>query len=193
MRQDKKLALVVLVVTRSLSSGCHRALAPQLHYSLPPAVFLPIESAGIRDASSDFVTTFCTVLREFEAEAEYGCDHFLVGAHLEAGLPVILLKNFAWAKYRIVTVSGFLSGCAKGPQFEMFGDTDDHLKMHHIVLERVSLKGLGSVEDGANQVVNYLRATTQQNDKRKILFVGYSKGAADLLSAMVQLLAKLPH
>jgi hypothetical protein len=149
-------------------------------------VFLPVESTGVRDSSNNFGAAFCSVFKEFQAAEQYGCYHYFRDSNPKQ-MPgeVALASDQDLGKFRFVLVSGFMSGCLKGAQFEVYGDADQHLLRHHVSLERIALEGMQSVEEDARQIVAKLVANTSPQDDRRIILIGYSKGAADLEAAIL--------
>jgi hypothetical protein len=96
------------------------------------------------------------------------------------------------SKFRFVLVSGFMSGCVHG-SFDVYSDADEPLLVHHVTLERITLEGMQSVEDDARQIVNQLKASTSTQDDRRLILIGYSKGAADLQGAILHIQNESPE
>jgi hypothetical protein len=169
-------------------TGCHRTFAPKITYPLPPVAFLPINSEGIRDASNGFEATFCSVFKEFQAQEEYPCEHFIRDSSPnQKPQPSLFADDASLSRYRVILVSGFLSGCLRGTQYNVFGDADKYLLQHHVTLERIPIEGMESVEADSRQIIDYLNVSTKQGDDRPLILVGYSKGAADLEAAIIRI------
>jgi len=181
MRSSRALVLVTSTV---LLVSC----TPKVRYSLPPTVMLPVESAGIRDASKLFGATFCSVFEEFVSQKEDGCYRYLGGLQTKQSLPQPPhTSDIELQRYRYVLVNGFMSGCFRGSAFQVFGDADAHLGTHGVKLERVMLTGMDTPEADAEQIVNYLLSAASLTDSRPIVLVGYSKGATDLQAAILRI------
>ena len=181
-RLAMKTRIVLVLVVCVALMGCHHRLAPVVSYCLPPTVFLPVESAGVRDSSPEFGAAFCQVINdEFKGSFPSGCYSYFRDTQpkqLPPSGPIPLASDRDLSQYRIFLVSGFASACFK--DVPMFGEGVQHLEaLHGIRAEPLELTGLESVDDEAAQILVQLRQRALEDKKRWIL-VGYSKGAADL-------------
>jgi dienelactone hydrolase len=131
-----------------------------------------------RDRSVQFAQLFCAVLsQERPDEGEWaGC-----GDYLEAGAkPASKLSPLA-QNYRVLVVPGVFNVCAsKAPAFEQ---GRKHLIEHGIPAELLAVPNDTSEANG-RRIMDYIRERSQ-DDPRKYIVIGYSKGAPDAHEAVV--------
>jgi pimeloyl-ACP methyl ester carboxylesterase len=80
---------------------------------------------------------------------------------------------------RVMVVGGIFARCARVPVFD---DAKQHLEAHGIHLEHVPVFGNGSSEQNAAEIKRYLE---QHPGNEPYVVVGHSKGAVDLLEALI--------
>lgn len=134
----------------------------------------------VRNVAAVFGDIFCTVLaKENPDTGEWGgCEsYFQGGGKRDAMLPDIPKD------YRVLVVPGFMSSCfADSPAFQ---EGQEHLRSKYGVTVDLLPVPNDPSEDNAKLIARYLKEQTQ-NDKRKFIVVGYSKGAPDLQVALVR-------
>ncbi len=136
-----------------------------------------------RDQTRKFAEVFCSVLeREHPDAGEWGpCGQYLDGAVGDTGRT--LPPSNAWSKYRLLIVPGVFSACTTGTP--AYREGQKHLKdAHGMTVELLSVPN-DSSENNGRIVAQYLREHARDDD-RKYIVVGYSKGAPDALTALVQ-------
>src|SRR5712692_1296107 len=86
--------------------------------------------------------------------------------------------------YRVLVVPGFFSECASStaPAFE---EGVEHLRAKHNLTVDWWVPPNASSEDNGKALAEYLRGQ-MQNDRRKFIVVGYSKGAPDVQTALAK-------
>ncbi len=174
-------------------AGCTHRLAPVVKYCLPPTAFVPVASAGIRDASPDFASVFCKVKDgEFKDQYPKNCYEY-VSDSAPKTMPAAVTEYASdeqMQRYRVFLVSGFASACFRDALLydTPLGVKDSvaHLHVQHGVdVETLDLPGLLPVENEGQAVLDQLKAKANE-DNRKWIVLGYSKGAVDLQWVLLQ-------
>ena len=137
-----------------------------------------------------FADVFAAVL---SGENPVGGSWENAGVYLEAGAgrvapPQPAIERTlqpAVNRYRVLIVPGFLSGCALTPQgsSSAFKQAREHLQTAHGVDVAMLQVPNDSCENNGKLIAKYLRQHAE--DGKKYIVIGYSKGAADLESALL--------
>ena len=136
----------------------------------------PIQSASA--ANQKFADRFCSVLKQSNPdEGEWGeCERYIDGPGRTDLQMDPISKN-----YRVLIVPGVLSSCDLAPPAYQEGQV--YLRQKHgLTVELLSVPN-DSTEDNAKLIGEYLRLQ-MQNDSRKYIVLGYSKGAPDMMAAL---------
>jgi hypothetical protein len=130
-----------------------------------------------KDISASFTRMFCSVLHgENPDGGEWdSCDSYLKSeqpsSYQAASLDAIP------ASYRVLVIPGSLSSCQANTQ--AFAEAQSHLREKHgMTVEFLQTPDESSTANGA-RIAKYLKDNFQ-NDSRKYILVGYSKGAPDI-------------
>jgi hypothetical protein len=168
-------------------SGC--SSPPLIPYSAdtPALVLLPASQAGIADKRGRFREIFCRVLetRGTSLPDYRPCDEALtrVGAeppgtgeavHLgqsRRGLVAVIVPGVGWDCF-----SDWLA-----PQ----GSVAEHLRQFGYDQVTLRVDGLSGSGNNARQIRDAIMALEPQNSAPRLVLVGYSKGAPDILEAVV--------
>ena len=154
----------------------------------PPLVMVPVANAGIDDRRGRFREIFCEVLESRGQEwPDYRpCDEALTRVANEpegTGEPVQL--GASRQKLLALIVPGVGWEC-----IETWLELDDSLrallKSFDFQADLLEVDGLSSSENNARQIRDAIAALPEQFDDHKILLIGYSKGAPDILLAVVE-------
>lgn len=138
-------------------------------------------AAPVSTDAVKFANLFCTVReRENPDGGDWGpCNQYL---ETEAQRNVDL--RTISTRYRVLIVPGFFGLCTSS-MAPVFAEGQEHLRTAHgITVERWTAPNASS-EDNAKSIAQYLR-DHMQSDRRKYIVVGYSKGAADLQTALAE-------
>ncbi len=134
-------------------------------------------AGGSSGAAAKFSSLFCSVFENEKPDAgQFGpcADYIANPAAARAGLKPI--PN----TYRVLIVPGVLSQCASSaPAFEQ---GQAHLRAKHGLDISLLPVPNASCETNGRTIAEFLK---KQNDTKKFLVIGYSKGAADAESALV--------
>jgi len=185
--QSRRAGGVTGLVLALMLAGC--ASAPLIDYSLdtPAAALVPIRLAGIADGRARFREIYCAVQRDHGSllPDDRPCAealHRLPDEPQASGTPVYL--GPARAPLRLVIVSGLAHECISGFA-DTFADARPHLESLGFQTELIMVGGLSGIEQNAREIRDAVAAMSLQ-DGEALVFVAHSKGAADLLEALVR-------
>jgi len=165
------------------------ASKPLIPYSTdtPPLVLLPASSAGVRDARGRFREIFCAVLQARQSELpDYRpCDDALTRVGVEpdgSGKPVDLGPSQRHLVAMVVPGIGY--ECF-APWLNPPGTVTAHLQRFGYDATWLKVDALSSSENNARQIRDAIMATPLDAGGPHLVLIGYSKGAPDILEAVV--------
>ncbi len=128
-----------------------------------------------------FANLFCTVReRENPDGGEWGACNQYLETEAQRNVDLRMIST----RYRVLIVPGFFGLCTSS-MAPVFAEGQEHLRTAHgLTVERWTAPNASS-EDNAKSIAQYLR-DHMQSDQRKYIVVGYSKGAADLQTALAE-------
>lgn len=178
---------VALLWFSILGSGC--TPSPMLKYDLqtPPTALLPIGYAGISDERSRFREIFCAVQQSHGSRLPDNrpCDqalHRLAGEPDATERPVYL--GTARLPLRFVIIPGLTEECV-AEFIQPFSDARPHIESLGFKTGLIMVGGLGGSAQNAAQILTAV-ADMPLAPTEKLVFIGYSKGATDVLEAMAR-------
>jgi hypothetical protein len=170
-----------------LGAGC--TPSPMLRYDLqtPPTALVPIGYAGISDERSRFREIFCAIQQDHGSSLpdDRPCDqalHRLSGEPDAEGKPVYL--GNARLPLRFVIIPGLSEECVSD-LIKPFSDARPHVESLGFKTSFIMVSGLGGSAQNAAQIREAV-ADMPMTPGEKLVFIGYSKGATDVLEAMVR-------
>ena len=175
------------VVTAAMLGGC--ASDPLLPYTADttPLVLFPAVDAGVRDGRARFREIYCGVLeaRRNELPDYRPCDEALTRIGREpapTGTPVDLGPSHR--RLAAAVVSGLAYDCFE-PWLEPPGTVTAHLAKQGYESAWVPVEGLSSSRRNALLIRDAIMGRPAEPGARRIVLIGYSKGAPDILEALV--------
>jgi len=175
-------ALLLLVVVVAGAAGC-RSGVPITWHSAPPAV-----PPGVLDARARFREIFCEVRAVRGAAApvpdDRPCDDALVRLPDEppaTGARVVTASSAA--RRRIVVVPGLFSECI-APWITPFDDSLPRLEALGYRTELVRVSGTATSTANARRVRDAVLSLPDLGADERVVLVGYSKGAVDVVEAL---------
>jgi dienelactone hydrolase len=186
-RSNSIWSRIGVLLAAMVLGGC--AAPPLMSYSVdtPPLVVAPAAQAGIQDKRARFREIFCAVLEaRRETTPDYRpCDEALTRLRAEpagTGRPVDLTPS----RRRLVLalVPGFGYDCFEN-WLEAPATAVEHLRRHGYDLSLIHVEGLSGTERNARLIRDALVAQPAESGAPRLVLVGYSKGANDVLEALV--------
>ena len=184
---DSKLSATIVVAASILISAC--STAPLLPYTedTPPLVLMPASQAGIDDKRGRFREIFCAILEQRQATLpDYlPCDDALTEVGVEpdsSGRDVELGSS----KRRLlaVVVPGVGWDCIS-EWLDLKYTAASHVQQFGYDQVAVKVDALSSSNNNARQIRDAIMAMELEDKEPNIVLIGYSKGAPDILEAIV--------
>jgi pimeloyl-ACP methyl ester carboxylesterase len=167
-------------------AGCFRDSLVSFRFDASPQVLVPAGRAGIVDGRARFREIWCT-LREDHGRSlpnDRPCGEALLllgGEGPPTGRPVgIGTSN---RSLRVVVVPGLLGECFRHLA-STFADGLEHLATHGYRTDVIWVGGRSSSRRNAEQIRKAVMTMTLATEER-LLLIGHSKGAVDILEALV--------
>jgi len=178
---------IVAIVCCFLCVAC--ATKPLAPYSTdtPPLVLIPASEAGIQDKRARFREIYCAVLEVHGTElADYRtCEDALTRVGIEpagTGAPVDLGRS---KRHLVaVVVPGVGYDCFK-PWLNPPSTVVIHLQQSGYDAIMLDVDGLSSSANNARQIRDAILAMQSPAGPSRLVLIGYSKGAPDILEAVV--------
>jgi len=175
------------LIATLLLCGCASTPILPFHDEAPAQVLTPIHAAGIKDGRARFRQIFC---ERFEAagpsaQARRDCLDYLQRLTDEPGAgEVPAPAPVPLQGIRFVVVSGFF-GDVPLAGMRILGPSIDALARKGYRIEYLEVSGGGGDDYNAEQIAAHFRERSFPEDE-KLVVVGYSKGAMDLLHFLVR-------
>ena len=176
----------VILVSLMLAACASKPLVPYTT-DTPPLVLLPASEAGVTDKRGRFREIACTVLNEHGRELPYyrDCEQALtrVGAEPGAtGEPVNLGPSNR--KLVVALVPGIGWECFEN-WLDYENEFDNYLKKYGFDTHIFAVDGMSGTSNNARQIRDAIMDRADDLQPEQLVLVGYSKGAPDLLQAVV--------
>ncbi len=168
-------------------SGC--TVTPLLPYATdtPPLVLVPAAQAGVNDQRGRFREVYCAVLaaRPADTPDHRPCEEALTRVGTEpaaSGKPVVL--GAPRRSFKALVVPGIGYECIE-PWLKSAGEGREELRRRGFEFGVLRVDALSSSAFNATQVRDAVLAMPPQSGSPRLVLVGYSKGIADILEALV--------
>ncbi|WP_250491467.1 hypothetical protein [Caballeronia sp. INML2] len=187
MRRRGFVGLVAALACLALTACTTKPLVPYTT-DTPPLALAPASQAGVQDKRSRFRETFCAVLEAHgKALADYRpCEDALTRVGTEpsgTGAPVDLGESKRHLIAAVVPGIGY--DCFK-PWLNSQNDVAKHVRQFGYDAFMLDVDGLSSSQNNARQIRDAIMAMQPSTEPGQLVLVGYSKGAADILEAVVE-------
>jgi hypothetical protein len=165
------------------------ATKPLIPYSAdtPPLVLVPATHAGIQDQRARFREIFCAVLeaRGQDIPDYQPCDEALARVGAEpAGTSRPVALGPSSRRLVAAVVPGFGHECI-AQWLEAPGTVAAHVRQYAYDQIMIPVDALSSSQHNARQLRDAILAMPQEAEAPRLVLIGYSKGAADILEALV--------
>jgi pimeloyl-ACP methyl ester carboxylesterase len=184
MKGILKIGVLAITLVSLLLGGC--ISEPLLPYSLdtPPLVLSPAELANVEDGRGRFREIYCAVQKDHGAGLPYDrpCEDVILrlgGEPEPTGNPVFF--GPPKLKLRVLIVPGIFNDCIKFSSAYTYAAA--HLELLGYRAEGIAVSGRSSSTYNALELRNEILGKELSPGER-IVLVGYSKGAADILEAV---------
>jgi hypothetical protein len=188
-RTTVPLAFLLMIAALQILPGCARSPLMDFTVETPPAVMVPLDVAEITDGRGRFREIFCAIQQDHGhlLPDDRPCAEALHRLQDEAqpsGNPV----HFGNLRLplRVVVVSGLFNDCV--PDFvQPFSVARQHAESHGVRTDLIMVGGLSGIEQNAEQISQeFSELSLSLSPDERLVFVGHSKGAIDLLEAVVR-------
>ena len=160
-----------------------------------PQVLLPVTRAGIDDQRGRFREVMCSVLEDHGRELPHyrPCGEVLVQLGNEpkgTGAPV----NLGPARRKLIAafVPGVGWECIQN-WMNYQNEFSDHIGQFAYDSHILKVDGLSGTDNNARQIRDSILEDADQIEPRSLVLIGYSKGAPDILTALVNHPEILPY
>ena len=182
-----RIAATLLLAVTILLGAC--AQKPLLPYSsdTQPLALMPISRAGILDERGRFREIFCTILEErgISLPDYRPCDDALVRIGKEPlGTGRVVNLGESRRKLTALVVPGVGWDCFTD-WLDIDNSIQDHVRRFGYDLVMLHVDGLSSTTNNARQIRDAILAMAPNGAKPDLILIGYSKGAPDMLEALV--------
>ncbi len=160
-----------------------------------PLVVVPAGLAGVKDDRGRFREIFCAVLNERgdSLPDHRHCEDALTRLGTEPESPGKAVNlGAARREITLAIVPGVGWGCFE-PWLNMAGVGGQHIARFGYAGELVNINALSGEEVTAVQIKDYVMAWAERKTGGELVLMGYSKGAPDILRALVDYPEMQPH
>jgi len=180
--------LLAFVTIASLTiSACSTTPLEPYTEDTPPLVLVPAAQAGVTDKRGRFREIFCTILKERgHTLPDYRpCDEALTKVGNE---PAGTDKRVEFGKARRQLIALLVPGigwdCFE-KWLDLKGTVHNHVRQFGYELHLLKVDALSGTETNARQIRDAIIEMGPEKEQRRLVLIGYSKGAPDILEAVV--------
>ena len=156
--------------------------------STPPLALVPAQQAGVQDRRARFREIYCAVLEAHGHELpDYRpCADALTRVGNEPGATGAPVELGTSKRRLVATIVPGLGWECLADWLSLTGTAARHLQRFGFELELIRVGGLSGTETNAQQIRNALLQRQLGPEERRVVLIGYSKGAPDALEALVR-------
>lgn len=162
--------------------------APLLPYSTtgPPLALVPAADAGVNDQRARFREIFCAVLeaRRTELPDYRPCEDALNRVGTEPAAPAEPVDLGPSRRHLVAAVVQGIGYSCFEPWLEAPGTVADHARAQGFDQVLIKVDALSGTTRNARQIRDAVMAMAHPEDAPRIVLIGYSKGAPDILEAV---------
>ena len=154
----------------------------------PPLALVPAELAGVKDRRARFREIYCEVLEAHGHELpDYrSCDAALTRVGDEAGATGAPVDLGPSKRHLVAAIVPGLGWECFADWLNFRGTAAAHLREFGFDFELVRVGGLSGTSANAQQIRDAVLALQLGSNQRRVVLIGYSKGAPDILEALVR-------
>jgi hypothetical protein len=169
-------------------SACSSAPLSPFAKDNPPLVLASAEQAGVKDERARFREIYCAVLQaRGQSLPDYRpCEEALTRVGVE---PAATGKPVDLGPSRRHLIVGFVPGLGWecfADWLQVTGSVSAHLAQYGYDARLIEVGGLTGTEENARRIRDAVLAMALPAGERRLVLIGYSKGAPDLLEAIVK-------
>lgn len=182
MRKILKFAIAVYLVL----AACTKPLVP-FSTNTPPLLLVPATRAGVVDERGRFREIYCAVLEARRGLPDYRpCEEALTRVGEEpAGTAQPIELGPSNRRLVAAVVLGLGFDCIE-EWLEPTGSVAEHVRRYGYDQVLIRVDALSSTASNARQIRDALLAMPDQSGPARVVLIGYSKGAPDILDAVVR-------
>ena len=179
--------MAVVAACVGLASCSSRPLSPYTSDG-PPLVLMPAQLAGVQDGRARFREIFCAVLEAHGHELpDYrACEDALTRVGAEAGATGAPIDLGPSRRRLIAAIVPGLGWDCFSDWLKAAGTADTHVQRFGFDVELVPIGGLSGTEFNAQKIRDAILGLPFDPQDRRVVLIGYSKGAPDVLEAVVR-------
>jgi hypothetical protein len=182
-----KLLLTIAVVASLSISACSTTPLEPYTEDTPPLVLVPTAQAGVVDKRGRFREIFCTILEERgptfpdyrpcnDALTKVGNEPNGTGKNVELGpsrrhLVAMIVPGIGWDCF--------------ATWLNLQHTVRNHVRQFDYDLHLLKVDALSGTETNARQIRDAIIEMGPESEQRRLILIGYSKGAPDILEAVV--------
>lgn len=185
MLRSQQLEAACAAAVCLLLAACATPLVPY-STNTPPLVLAPAAQAGVIDKRARFREIYCAVLEARRELPDYlSCEQALTRVG-EEPTGTGRLVDLGPSRRRLVAgvVLGLGFDCIE-EWLEPAGSVAEHVRRHGYDQVLIKVDALSSTANNARQIRDALLAMPVESGPPRLVLIGYSKGAPDILDALV--------
>ena len=187
--RESRAAIASSIVAAYISLGACAAPPPLSPYSTDtaPLVLVPASQAGVQDRRGRFREIYCAVLERPEPQMPDSrpCAEALTRVGIEPDGSAGAVDLGPSQRHLVAAlVPGIGYECFE-PWLNPPGTVQQHLRQFGYDAVRLKVDALSSTENNASQIRDAIMAMPLGSGPPRLVLVGYSKGAPDILQAVV--------